>query len=84
MARCIYRLSLCPKSCRATLPERDFTIATIVAPEVVPEDPAAAAVATAAAGKGAKAAKAAPAAAAAAASGGRSCGPAAKAPPKKK
>ncbi|MEJ0096429.1 MAG: 50S ribosomal protein L25/general stress protein Ctc [Methylocella sp.] len=75
-----------PEGCRATLPERDFTIATIVAPEVVPEDPAAAAAAaaTAAAGKGAKAAKAAPAAPAAAPAAAAAAAPAAKAPPKKK
>ena len=55
-----------PAGCRATQPERDFTIVTIAPPVVVPEDPAAAAAAAAAPkGKGGKAAPAAAAAPAA-------------------
>jgi large subunit ribosomal protein L25 len=72
---------LLPDGCKATMRERDFTIATITAPLVVPEDPAAVAAAAAAAtGKGGKGApaKAAPAKAAPAAAAP------AKAPPKKK
>lgn len=67
-----------PAGCRPTLRDRDFTVATITPPLVVPEDPAAAAAAAAAAagGKGGKG-KPAPKAAAAAA-------PAAKAAPKAK
>lgn len=53
-----------PAGCRATQPERDFTIANITPPAVVPEDPAAAAAAAAPKGKGGKAAPAAAAPAA--------------------
>ncbi|WP_395667159.1 50S ribosomal protein L25/general stress protein Ctc [Methylocella sp.] len=48
-----------PPGCRATQPERDYTIANITPPAVVPEDPAAAAAAAAPKGKGGKAAPAA-------------------------
>jgi large subunit ribosomal protein L25 len=56
-----------PEGCKLMAAERDFTIATIVPPVVVAEDPAAAAAAAAAKGKGGKGGKAAPAPAAAAA-----------------
>ncbi|WP_036264588.1 50S ribosomal protein L25/general stress protein Ctc [Methylocapsa aurea] len=60
-----------PEGCKPTLRDRDFTVATITPPLVVPEDPAAAAAAAAAAGKGGKGAP-------------KAAAPAAKAPPKAK
>ncbi len=62
-----------PEGCKPIERDRDFTVATIVPPLVVAEDPAAAAAAAAKSGKAAKGGKAAPAAKAAA--------PAAKAAP---